>query len=221
VEKGIVLEDDCVPTEEFFRYCEDLLQRYDADGRVMHIAGVNLSQEDWSREESYTFSSYTPIWGWATWRRAWQQYDADLNRLEEFDREGGYDAAFSTRKERVSRRMLYEIVRGRKIDTWDYQWNFAVLANGGLSIIPATSMVRNIGFGDDATHTRKTWDHVQHSLNKNTLLPLRHPRAVKVDDEYDRGYFRTVTQVASPLWRLILKRYLPVRLLRGLKRLMT
>ncbi len=71
VEKAIILEDDCLPSPSFFRFCQELLTYYQDDVRVMTINGTNW-QLGWKiGDGSYYFSRFNLIWGWATWRRAW------------------------------------------------------------------------------------------------------------------------------------------------------
>lgn len=221
VECGVILEDDCLPTQGFFTFCEELLSRYENDTRVMHIAGTNLNRTTDLRGNSYTFSKYTPIWGWATWRRAWKQYDVEMSQLDEVKREGAIAAAFPGRAERLHREILYELVRQRKIDTWDYQWNFALTANNGLSIIPAKSMIQNIGFGEDATHTKDAAGLAGSESEEDTVFPLRHPSQVMVNREYDEAYFNSVTRVISPMKRLLVKRWLPRGIYAAIKRLVS
>jgi radical SAM mobile pair protein B len=73
----IILEDDVVPVPEFFRYCEEMLKLYENDERVMMISGTNLIR-DHKIDAPYTFSCFSSIWGWATWARAWKDYDVDV-----------------------------------------------------------------------------------------------------------------------------------------------
>src|SRR5262245_4967250 len=75
VESAIILEDDCIPHPTFFRYCEELLERYRDDQRVMHISGDNWNFNRQPRPFSYFFSNYCYSCGWATWRRAFRHYD--------------------------------------------------------------------------------------------------------------------------------------------------
>lgn len=221
VERGVILEDDCLPAPGFFAFCEELLSRYENDTRVMHITGTNLNRVTDMGGNSYTFSKYTPIWGWATWRRAWKHYDVEMSRLDEIKREGVIETAFPTRAERLHREILYELVRQRKIDTWDYQWNFALTASNGLSIIPAKSMIRNIGFGEDATHTKDAVGLAGAEGEEEAVFPLRHPSQVAVNREYDEAYFNSVTRVISPIRRLLVKRWLPRGTYAAIKRLVS
>ena len=82
VERGIILEDDCLPHPSFFQFCEEMLEYYSNHNHIMMITGSNPLQ-DHVMDTSYTFSEYFSIWGWATWRRAWKQYDKHMTRWPE------------------------------------------------------------------------------------------------------------------------------------------
>jgi len=153
VEEGVILEDDCLPHPTFFNFCAALLQYYRHDNRIMHIAGANFLGERLNYPYSYYFSHYPSIWGWATWRRAWAYYDADMSILKEC----GYsilDLLYSDPVERQERAILLSKVQSGEIDTWDYQWDFACRIQNGLSVIPSVNMISNIGYGQGATRTK-------------------------------------------------------------------
>lgn len=125
-EEGIILEDDCVPDKSFFYFCQELLEKYRNNKKIMHISGDNFQygkKRGWS---SYYFSEYTHIWGWATWRRAWKFFDFNCVSLEQ------------------------------KISNWDKQWYLSVRNKKGLAILPNVNLVSNIGIGDNSTHTKKS-----------------------------------------------------------------
>ncbi|MFL2832356.1 MAG: hypothetical protein ACJ0BK_01935 [Coraliomargaritaceae bacterium] len=153
-EEGIILEDDCLPSDYFFEYATIALERYRDNPKVMHIGGINFQARDESAEKAYYFSKIPHIWGWATWRRAWRYYDRELTGLPDFITSGRWrqlDKDIDTCYYWI--RCFYGVWSG-KINTWDYQWIFSVLANNGLSVSPAVNLVENIGFSDDATHTK-------------------------------------------------------------------
>lgn len=150
-EMGIILEDDCFPSLSFFSFCELLLNHYKYDKRIYSIGGTNIFEKWTESGKDYLFSYQGSIWGWASWRRAWDQYrfqipDAlskeSLNALTET----------SISKEILDLR-IKNFKSAEKVDTWDYQWIFTRLVNRGLTILPACNMVTNIGFDQSATHT--------------------------------------------------------------------
>jgi hypothetical protein len=123
VEEGIILEDDCVPSRSFFAYSAELLDFYREETRVMHVSGANFQYGKWRGKASYYFSRYPGIWGWASWRRAWSNYDFSLAEPE-------------IRKH-----------------TWDAQWHASIGRAGGMAVTPNRNLVSNIGFGSGAHHT--------------------------------------------------------------------
>lgn len=191
-EEGIILEDDCVPSQSFFRFCQELLERYRDDNRIMHIGGNNFLG-GWQNdpEHSYYFSRSGHIWGWATWRRAWQSFDLDIPLYEKLKHDGFFDNFFLNRLEKLYRlRKFNKTVEKRgKVDWWDYQWDFARFINSGLAIVPNRNLVKNLGFGDQATHT-VNGTNVMTSLEAMEMeFPLKHPAFVIRDIQSDRKYF--------------------------------
>jgi hypothetical protein len=151
-EMGIILEDDCIPGESFFSFCRTLLLHYKDDEEVMHIAGFNDQNNIQRGDGSYFFSNFPIIWGWASWRRAWQHYDFNVENIDSnfksFTRSAFYgnkDAA-----ERWLGLLFYNLD-----STWDYQWDYSIFRRKGLCISPNVSLIKNIGFDERATHTLK------------------------------------------------------------------
>src|SRR5258707_6457605 len=103
-EEGIILEDDCLPSQSFFWFCQELLERYRHDSRVMHIGGNNFLN-GWQKDSdySYYFSRSGFIWGWATWRRAWEKFDFEIRKYEEAKRNGFFRYYFMNSFEKLYR----------------------------------------------------------------------------------------------------------------------
>jgi len=153
VEEAIILEDDCLPTSSFFQYCQALLEYYRYDERIMHIGGNNFQYDPFNGSYTYYFSKYNPVWGWASWSRAWKHYDVSMQAWEEFNRLNLINSICESSYEREYWTDIFNRVSQGLIDTWDYQWTFACWQQNGLSIIPKTNLISNIGFRLDATHT--------------------------------------------------------------------
>lgn len=145
VEQGIILEDDCLPSQSFFRFCQEMLEKYKDDERIMQISGTNV-QGKTKIEESYFFSKCFNAWGWATWKRAWKFYDVEMKDWEEMNslskKTNSKDFPFQNF---FGKRILKRIKKGT-LDTWDYQWIFSCLLNGSFCIIPRFNLITNIGF---------------------------------------------------------------------------
>jgi hypothetical protein len=195
--EGIILEDDCLPTSDFFPFCAELLARYRHDTRVMHIGGNNLGAEAGlalgAEALSYRFSQQVQSWGWATWRRAWQYFDVDMKALPELAGCGLLHGSFSSRlEEHYFLDKFWALYRSpRPYTIWDYQWHFARAAHSGLTIVPAVNLVTNIGFGHQgATHTQDAADPHAAVPTGQLHWPLRHPAHVLSDRPRDRQQFR-------------------------------
>lgn len=190
--EGIILEDDCLPSESFFWFCQELLERYRYDNRVMHIGGNNFL-DNWksNNDYSYYFSRNGFIWGWATWRRAWNLFDYDIKLYEKVKSSGYFDNFFLNRIEKLYRLRKFDktIARRGNVDWWDYQWEFCRYINSGLSIVPEKNLVRNLGFGADATHTTNGSSRSATMEAFELPFPLKHPPYVLRDIETDKRYF--------------------------------
>ncbi len=189
VDEGIILEDDCIPNSSFFRFCDELLAYYRDDKRVMQVCGSNLVCDS-GLQESYFFSRYGPIWGWATWKRAWQFYDVDMKLWPMVKRENFVDFFCDSKDERTWRINLFDLVYQNKIDTWDYQWTFAKLLQSGLSVIPRENLINNIGFHPSATHTKIRPYSLNKIVQKEMDFPAQHPLVVLRNKRLDRRYYR-------------------------------
>jgi hypothetical protein len=186
VEAAIILEDDCLPSSSFFGFCQELLDRYREDERIMMICGTNLLAEWKSKQQSYHLSHHTTIWGWATWRRAWQYYDVAMTDWPNADVQARVKDLLGHEKLYLNRKQAFEEVYQGKIDTWDLQWAFTRLLQSGLSIIPSVNLVSNIGFTEDATHTKTSDDPRAGLATYEMALPLKPPVGAIADQDYLR-----------------------------------
>jgi hypothetical protein len=155
-EMGIILEDDCLPTSNFFRFCDEILEKYKEDQRIRTITGSNFNFGERIGESSYYFSRLTHVWGWASWRRAWQDYDVELLKYKNKDYNEVFKNLFHNDLLAEDWNNVIQKLFKNEIDTWDYQWTITNLFNNGLSIIPNVNLIKNIGFGENATHTLKS-----------------------------------------------------------------
>lgn len=161
--EGIILEDDCLPNQSFFRLCDNLLEKYRFDERVRHISGVNFIGNDVVKDSSYYFSRFTHVWGWASWKRVWKDYDKNLEALDCFLSSGNLGNIFPDK--RIVDLITKELIRVKKgeLNTWDFQYMFLNLIQNGLCVIPSKSLVVNIGFGAGATHEHSAEIKSHHS----------------------------------------------------------
>jgi hypothetical protein len=191
VEEAIVLEDDLLPDPSFFPFAEELLERCRDDERVMAVCGTNLLQKPLATRHSYEFSVWGSTWGWATWRRAWRHYDEGMALWPEARRGGLLDDVVPKAEARAWWDGRFQDVYERRIDTWDYQWLLARLTRGGLSAVPRTNLVLNIGFGPDATHTTDPENPHASLPVRSMRFPLKHPPAVVASRRLDARILAT------------------------------
>jgi hypothetical protein len=185
VSEGIILEDDCLPVASFFPYCRELLEHYRNSPQIMQINGTNLFSPEKSVNPtySYTFSRCPILWGWATWRRAWQQYDISMTHLDDLINIPRTEALFSNEKYLKFLIKHCKHIRDKNVDTWDAQWQYTLMYNGGYAITPYTNLVENIGFGPDATHTNDS-KYIGIPTTK-LVTPLKHPPIIVADKRAD------------------------------------
>jgi hypothetical protein len=184
VEEAIILEDDCLPHPTFFRFCEEMLEKYRDDERIAMISGDNFQFGRNRTKYSYYFSRYTHIWGWASWRRAWDSYDVDMKIWPEI-RDGGWlEDLLGAKKSVWYWKNRFENVYKGKIDTWDYQWTFSCWIQSALTVIPNVNLVSNIGFDSDAVHT-KVGNEFAEMETESMRFPISHPNYILRDSAAD------------------------------------
>ncbi|MCC7465544.1 MAG: hypothetical protein IT261_04715 [Saprospiraceae bacterium] len=207
-EKGIILEDDCVPDISFFQYCAVLLDYYEKEEMVMHIGGSNLGEHlTKNSEESYIFSKFTFVWGWASWRRAWKKMSLSLDGFETFVSkdfikdlcDDGMAQAYMLEKFRATKH--------RENNSWAYAWSYSILAAKGLTVVPCHNLVQNTGIGtSDATHTV---NHDPKARLKASALafPLKHPTSLERIKGLDTKLFYAAqkNRIRLFLWYLLHK----------------
>ncbi|MEQ8554338.1 MAG: hypothetical protein RIC06_16560 [Cyclobacteriaceae bacterium] len=185
VEYGIIIEDDCLPSISFFRYCEESLEKYQGHSNVMHIGGLNWIESNTENlNESIYFSRYPSIWGWATWRRAWKKYDFKITNLDSYSNLKSIIHVSKNNLELDYHLKTFNSVRDGEVDTWDYQWVYSLFVNRGVCISPAVNLVSNIGFGDKGTHTKEIDDQLANREARELTMML-FPDEIKVDETLD------------------------------------
>ncbi|RTL55840.1 MAG: nucleotide-diphospho-sugar transferase [Sphingobacteriales bacterium] len=197
VEFGIILEDDCYPDNSFFSFCQQMLLKYQYHDSIMMVNGTNLLLNKINISDSYYFSRASLIWGWATWRRAWEKYDFNLSRYKDHNTVG-LNKWFL---------FIFNEMLNHRIDTWDYQWFFSIWFNNGICITPKVNLITNLGYGKGSSHSFiKPW-----WLNKlvyGSIEDINHPTEIKVnfnaDDyvlnhvQYSNVYFYKIKKIIKP-----------------------
>ena len=194
VKWAVILEDDCIPSPQFFRYAEDMLEKYQDESKVMMISGSNPVQR-YETAYSCFFTARVYTWGWATWRRAWKYYCGNDSAWKKIQRDGTFSRIYALRtRYYVKKELNYYFKRGKC--PWDYLWWISCMNVGGLCAVPRVNLITNEGFGTEATHTQ-----IQGSYKGETYLlefPLVYPDRVARDRNYDR-----YDSGLNPPWKLV------------------
>lgn len=190
-EKGIILEDDCLPNSDFFRFSDTLLTRYHSEKQVLTVAGSNYISGRISKQSPHSFSKYFFGWGWATWRRTWEIYDPEMSFWPEWKGSSDWMDLHPSKHERRLWEKLFDLTYSGQIDTWDYVFLAALWRHGGLHAIPPANLVTNIGFTPDATHTTDSMSPLA-GFPRQQLKTISFPPSIAPDFKQDRSFFRMV-----------------------------
>jgi hypothetical protein len=188
-EEGIILEDDCLPSQDFFKFCDLMLEKYRFDSRISSITGTNLQNGIKFGNSSYFFTKHTCVWGWAGWRRVWKNYDVELSNIDLEEGKEAFLSIFDNKLISEPWQNIFESLKNNEIDTWDYQYSILNFFNNNLSVVPNVNLISNIGFNQNATHT----------FDDNTLrskIPFQsldsvlvHPKIIVANNKADYSIF--------------------------------
>ncbi|NTW45584.1 MAG: nucleotide-diphospho-sugar transferase [Candidatus Moranbacteria bacterium] len=192
---GIILEDDCLPHEDFFRFCETLLDYYSDEKRVWHISGNNFNKK-FRSSASYYFAQIEHCWGWATWADRWQSFEYHIKDHKELN----YKEAFARQEVAKYWSDIFQKMEKEQDNVWDYQWTYAILKEKGLCINPSKNLVSNIGVygvhysGDDPHLNLPTYE----------MGEILHPRRLELNmKEVEWTYENTFGLKKKTLFRRI------------------
>lgn len=187
-ERAIILEDDCLAHPHFFLFCEHLLKRFEDNPDIFTIGGSNFLNDNIPVSSSYYYSKYNHCWGWATWRRAWQAYDGEITFWPEWKSSERWRSFHADKTEQLYWEKIFDKVYNKEVNSWAYPWTASVWNQSGLTITPAVNLVKNIGFGDDSTHTsnsKKSVETVPLGIDNN----IDHPETLERLKEADQYVF--------------------------------
>lgn len=186
VTEGVILEDDCQPSAAFLPFASELLSRYRSDATVYMVSGCN-PLGIWETGHSHHFTRIGQIWGWATWRDRWEEFDPDLPDLDHFLEHGGLQRLFGNTGIPAELEDRLRRTVARELDTWDYLWTVHHAMRGRLAAIPSENMVENVGFGQGATHTDRRPEWLSRHVCGESVIPTSPP--VRTDREYEMSLF--------------------------------
>ena len=187
---GIILEDDCLPSKDFFPYCNEMLYKYKGCSKVMSITGMNFQNNKSRGDGSYYFSKFNHCWGWATWRSSWKFNDLELKLWPSVKNSNNWLSLHKDKFERSHWNKVFDELYEKNPSSWAYPWTLSVWSNLGLTVTPNVPLVENIGFDKNATHTKSKNKVLTPKVSE--LGVIRHPKFIYQDIEADRYVYRTV-----------------------------
>ncbi len=197
VDKLMILEDDCVPSQDFFRLCAELLEKYKDDERIGMISAMNQLGQENSCNESYFFCNSGAIWAWATWKRAWNTYDFNMDFVKELDIKKIIKTSNFPRYYKRSLLNQLEdrygsLQKGQKLSSWTFQFTVNKLLHSQLCIVPTVNLMTNIGLTGDSTHASSSLKQIPKGLQSIFYMdaypmtfPVSHPKYVYSNDSFD------------------------------------
>lgn len=227
VDKLIVLEDDCIPETTFFEYCQIMLNKYEKDLRISYISGLNHF-EDWnSTQDDYFFSKTGAIWGWALWKRSWQNFSYYVEGINDKYLVKQIERVISNKKVCMIKMTEWKTANASKdnsvkLNHWDIQWGFVKYSQNQLVIVPKFNQIKNVGVGISSTHAKglkniiyKKGKYFVFIPTKKLGFPLKHPTYVVCDYDYDDLVYKA--QIIPPIIKLKRKIKNILSIFRGVK----
>ena len=203
VEEAIILEDDCLPHPSFFRFCDELLKMYRNESHIAMISGDNFQFEKHVTKHSYYFSKYPHIWGWATWRHSWHNYEPDMKYWTELRHTNWLKNILPTKLSYLYWRHIFDSCFKNKTNSWAYPWTFSCWKHDKSTILPNVNLISNIGFNEDALHTTKK-DKYADMKTSQMNFPLSHPPNLTINQTADNITEKEMFS-GTALYRLIKK----------------
>jgi hypothetical protein len=184
VQTGLILEDDCLISKDFYDFSSAILEKYKNNERIMNISAANFHNEKWGNSDYY-FSAYPANWGWATTALAWKKYCGNMEGLDNFlSNLKLFTSIIPDQRIRDYWRKFFNGLESKKYTYWDAKWTYSIWKNNGLSVTPNYNLVNNIGFGENATHTK---------CKEDMYIPIQampsnlsHPYDININYDADR-----------------------------------
>lgn len=179
VEQGIILEDDTLPHNSFFKFCEELLEYYKNEDKVMSISGY-CRMGKFKPKNSYSFvEGLSHIWGWATWKKTWDKYDFSMQGYDTYRQEH-----LINNPEKQTLMKILDEAYHNKIDSWAYRFAFTCEQYQGLTAESNTNLIKNLGMNDGGTHTTN-WELAVYEPSQYKLtFPIKHPKKLEANKDY-------------------------------------
>lgn len=201
IPSGIILEDDCVPVQDFFYFCEKMLKLYENNPHIMHISGSCYSDAAKNVQFNHYFSSLTDVWGWATWKHAWDYFELEMPSWSKAKALDTFSAYFKSEEVANWFYKYYYGALDSKASVWATQWGFAIIKNRGLSVVPTSNLVKNIGFNSQSTHATNKSFSAYSNYSTESLKRLPNPKVIEIDYDLDNSRFAMIKRT-DPIFRV-------------------
>jgi hypothetical protein len=191
VEQGIILEDDCVPNQSFYPFCEAMLEKYKDNEKISMITGTSNLFNDVKKDNNYYFSKFYSVWGWATWKRSWKNFDLKMKKWNEHKKNNTLAHIFNNKDVIKSYKLIFN--KASKIDTWAYPWAYSCLFKNTLSITPTKNLVSNIG--EEGVHYQKSEFKnplIKRKTQKINIKNTKHPKKICQNNLLDNITFKNI-----------------------------
>ena len=197
--KGVILEDDCVANQNFFSFCKSLLFKYKKNKKIYCISGSNFQSQPIDKN-SYYFSKYNHCWGWATWSDRWRYNDGNIKFWPKLKENKNWKKLHRNNLERQYWEKIFDKVYKNRVDSWAYPWTLSVWKKNGLTITPNSNLVKNIGFGENSTHSKFKLDKITYKNKSKINDILLHPKQIKANNTADNLVFKNHFKGIEQLW---------------------
>lgn len=198
VDRCIVLEDDDVPSQSFFPFCKDMLDRYADDERIGMIAGFNSDEVTSGVDSDYFFTTIFSIWGWASWRRVFQNWEADYRFLKDEKTMDQIGKLWKVRRYRKYFLTMCNHHAQSGVEYYETIFGMSLVLNHQLAIMPTRNLINNLGVTADSTHFTANLNTIPRALRRiftmkryELTFPLRHPRYVVENMDFKESVYRT------------------------------
>jgi len=198
VDEGIILEDDCLPSKSFFRFCQILLEKYRHNDSVMQINGSYYLDDLIDHKESYYFSKIISCWGWATWKSSWGSFDGAMSDYGRLKSNGLIKEYYDNKYISNWMESYLDEANAESCGIWSTQWAFKIIKKNALSITPTINLVQNIGFNNDATTGVALSFRKYSKFTPNDFQNMAHPSGVSYNKNIDALHFRTIIKKTDP-----------------------
>lgn len=202
--EGIILEDDTVPNKSFFTFCNQMLKKYRNNNRIALISGTSFYKKENLNKETYFFSNIPFMWGYATWKRTILGRDEKMKNWPK-NKKDVFNKITSDKFFIKYWSKMFNDLYNKKFIAYDFQMAYSNFKNKKLTIFPKKNLVKNIGFGNNATHTKS--EEWYSNLETYELKNIKHPKQISPDLSYDEWVNLNFFQIKHFYFIKRLKKY--------------